>query len=166
VLASRLSDARAEVFDGSGESRLLEYLSGLAVSSGPRKAAARALFETRGRDSVLVLVSDFQQREAPLAMLNEARRSGARAVAVEIHSDEELHPRLAGFTRLQPVGDDDLKLRVDERVLAAYRDELAAWREGTRRAVHALGAALIELDSADPIEPLVVDLVRAGVVKP
>jgi hypothetical protein len=32
--------------------------------------------------------------------------------------------------------------------------------------VHALGAALIELDSGDPIEPLVVDLVRAGIVKP
>jgi hypothetical protein len=67
---------------------------------------------------------------------------------------------------MQPIGASDLKLRVDERVLAAYREELTAWREGTRRAVHALGAALIELDSGDPIEPLVVDLVRAGIVKP
>ncbi len=166
VLVSRLSDARAEVFDGAGEARLLEYLGALTVSGAAPNAAARAMFETRGRDSVLVVVSDFQQREAPLAMLKEARRSGARAVAVAIHAAEELNPQLNGFTRLQPIGGSELKLRVDDRVLAAYREELSAWREGTRRAVHALGAALIELDSADPIEPLVVDLVRAGIVKP
>jgi uncharacterized protein (DUF58 family) len=166
VLVSRLSDSRAEVFDGTGETRLLDYLAGLSVSGSPPSPGARAMFETRGRDSVLIVVSDFQQRDGPLAMLKEARRSGARAVAVAIHAAEEINPKLGGFTRLQPIGASELKLRVDDRVLAAYREELNAWREGTRRAVHALGAALIELDSADPIEPLVVDLVRAGIVKP
>lgn len=165
VLVSRLSDKRAEVFDGTGEARMIEYIAGLRVSEGATAAAARAMFETRGRDSVLVLASDFQQREPPLAMLKEARRHGARAVAVSIHAAEELNPQLSGFSQLQPVGAEAVKLRVDENVLQAYHEELTAWREGTRRAVHALGAAMIELDSAEPVEPLVVDLARAGVVK-
>ncbi|MBX3460378.1 MAG: DUF58 domain-containing protein [Planctomycetes bacterium] len=166
VLACRLSDSKAEVFDGTGESRLLDYFGALATrGAGAVAAPARSLFETRGRDSVLVLASDFQQREPALQLLSDARRAGARAIAVCVHAAEELNPRLDGFTRLQPVAAHDLKLRVDERVLAAYKEELAHWREGTRRAVHGLGAALIELDSADPIEPLIVDLVRAGVVK-
>jgi uncharacterized protein (DUF58 family) len=167
VLVSRLGDARAEVFDGTGEARLIEYIAGLQVSDMPATArpAAGAMFEARGRDSVLVLAGDFQQREGPLALLSTARRHGARAVAICIHAAEELNPRLDGLTRLQPIGANDVKLRIDENVLQAYRDELAAWREGTRRAVNALGAAYIELDSAEPIEPLVVDLSRAGVVK-
>jgi uncharacterized protein (DUF58 family) len=165
VLVSRMSDSRAEVFDGTGEARLLDTVAALRLSDVPPNPAARAQLQARGRDSVLVLASDFQDRDSPLALLREARRCGARAVAVCIHAAEELNPELAGFTRLQPVNAGDLKLRVDDRVLDAYREELAAWREGTRRAVHAAGAALIELDSADSIEPLVVDLIRAGVVK-
>lgn len=165
LLVSRLSDARAEVFDGTGEARMLEYVASLRVSASTPQAAARAMFETRGRDSVLVLASDFQQREPALAMLKEARRHGAKAVAVSIHATEELNPKLSGFSRLQPVGGHDVKLRLDDRVLQAYREELAHWREGTRRAIHALGAAYIGLDSAEPVEPLVVDLARAGVVK-
>lgn len=166
VLACRLSDSKAEVFDGTGEPRLLDYFGALATrGAGAVAAPARSLFETRGRDSVLVLASDFQQREPALQLLSDARRAGARAIAVCVHATEEINPDLAGFTRLQPVGAHDVRLRVDERVLAAYKEELAHWREGTRRAVHGLGAALIELDSADPIEPLIVDLVRAGVVK-
>lgn len=169
VLASRLADTRSEVFDGAGETRMLEWFGGLAVGEPAARASAwkgsEALFAGSGRDTVLVLATDFQYREPALQLLSDARRAGARSIAIVVHAREELAPDLKGFTRLQPIGAGDVKLRVDERVLAAYKEELAHWREGTRRAVHALGAAVIELDSADPIEPLVVDLIRAGVVK-
>lgn len=165
VLACRMSDAKPEVFDGTGEARLLQVFAAMQVSDTAARPAARALFETRGRDSVLVLAGDFQNREAALSLLSDARRAGARAVVICVHAAEELNPALKGFTRLQPVGAHDVKLRVDERVVAAYKEELAEWREGTRRAVTALGAGLIEIDSADPIEPLMVDLMRTGIVK-
>jgi hypothetical protein len=86
-------------------------------------------------------------------------------MAISISCTEETRPTLNGLTRLQPIGADGIRLRVDERVLAAYQDELTHWREGTAKAVRALGAAFIELDSAAPIEPLVREMLRAGLVR-
>jgi len=161
-------------FDGTGEARLLQLLEEMPVrderGSDPFLQAKkgqtplRGLFEKRGRDSVLVLVSDFQEREPLIQLLRDARRSGVRAIAISIAAEEELNPSLEGFSRLQALGGGETKLRVDERVLQAYREEVQHYRQGVAKAVHAAGAAFIELDSADPIEPLIVDLMRAGVL--
>jgi uncharacterized protein (DUF58 family) len=166
VVLSRLSVPTPVNFDGTGEARLLQLLDEMpvAVATAESTSGVRGLFERRGRDSVLVLVSDFQNREALVGILRDARRAGVRAVAISIAAAEELNPTMEGFSRLQAIGGGDTKLRVDERVLQAYREELKAYREGVTRAVHAAGAAFIELDSADPIEPLIVDLMRAGVI--
>lgn len=166
VLLSRLSEPRPMNFDATGETRLLRTLDGWPVAPEPARdaGAARALFERHARDSVLVLVSDFQHREPLLQLLRDARRCGVRAVAVSVSSREELNPRMEGFTNLRPVTGGQTKLRGDERVLRAYRDEVRQYREGIARAVRAGGAALIELDSADPIEPLLIELMRVGVL--
>ena len=166
VVLSRLGVPTPVNFDGTGEARLLQLLDEMPVSAAPTEntAGVRGMFERRGRDSVLVLVSDFQNREPLLGILRDARRAGVRAVAISIAAAEELNPTLEGFSRLQAIGGGDTKLRIDERVLQAYREEVQQYREGITRAVHAAGAAFIELDSADPIEPLIVDLMRAGVI--
>ena len=49
-------------------------------------------------------------------------------------------------------------------MLEAYRQEVQVHRESVTRGVHAAGAAFIEIDAADPVEPLIVDLMRAGVL--
>jgi hypothetical protein len=113
---------------------------------------------------VLVLASDFQEPEPLFELLRHARRAGVRALAISVAAAEELDPALDGFTRLQAIGGGESRLRVDARVLEAYREEVRAHRDGVTRGVHAAGAAFIELDSADPIEPLIVDLMRAGVL--
>ena len=165
VLLSRLGQPKPVNFDGTGESRLLQLLEEMPLRDGPAASAPLpSLFERRGRDSVLVLVSDFQDAEPLLKLLRDARRSGVRAIAISIAAEEELNPTLEGFTRLQAVSGGETRMRVDERVLQAYREEVKLYREGITRAVHAAGAAFIELDSADPIEPLIVDLMRAGVL--
>ncbi|MCA8912286.1 MAG: DUF58 domain-containing protein [Planctomycetes bacterium] len=165
VLLSRLGQPKPVNFDGTGESRLLQLLEEMPLRDGPAASAPlHSLFERRGRDSVLVLVSDFQDAEPLLKLLRDARRSGVRAIAISIAAEEELNPTLEGFTRLQAVSGGETRMRVDERVLQAYREEVKLYREGITRAVHAAGAAFIELDSADPIEPLIVDLMRAGVL--
>lgn len=166
VLLSRVSVPQPITFDGTGEVRLLQLLEDMPVadSLSGNSAGVRGMFERRGRDSVLVLVSDFQEGERLTALLRDARRSGVRAVAISITAQEELNPRFEGFSKISAIGGGETRLRIDERVLAAYREEVKAYREGVARAVHAAGAAFIELDSADPIEPLIVDLMRAGVL--
>lgn len=193
VQLARLGAPEPVNFDGSGETRLLQLLDEMPLRNGvrlrsssrsertagnaerfrgaevpdpfaPTKAAITGLFEKRGRDSVLVLVSDFQDSDPMIAILRAARRAGVRAVAVSVSALEELNPTLQGFSKLQAVGGNETRMRVDERVLQAYREEVHAYREGVTRAVHAAGAAFIEVDSGDPVEPLILDLMRAGVL--
>jgi uncharacterized protein (DUF58 family) len=165
VQLARLGAPEPVNFDGTGEARLIQILEDMPVRTGePKPGLAAALFEKRGRDSVLVLVSDFQNREPLVGLLRDARRSGVRAVAISVAALEELNPSIDGFSKLQAIGGGETRMRVDERVLAAYREEVHTYREGVTRAIHAAGAAFIEVDSADPIEPLIVDLMRAGVL--
>lgn len=170
VLLARVGSPEPVSFDGTGEARLLQLLDEMPVRSAepssPDKTLAplNTLFSRRGRDSVLVLVSDFQQPEPILKLLSDARRSGVRAIAISVAAAEEINPDGEGFTRLQAIGGAETRLRVDARVLKAYREEVRQYREGITRAVHSAGAAFIELDSADPLEPLIVDLMRAGVL--
>jgi uncharacterized protein (DUF58 family) len=166
VVVARLSDQRPEVFDGTGEARMLETLEGWPVANElPRVRSAGPLLGKRGRDTLLVLVSDFQAREGPLQVLGDVRRAGGRAVAFSVASPDELHPELAGLTRLAPIAAQPLKLRVDDAVLAAYHEELTRYREGIARAARSAGATYAELLSTDPIEPVVTELTRAGVLK-
>ena len=167
VVLARLGTTQPVSFDGTGEARLLQLLEELPLrepQATPNLNHLRGLFERRGRDSVLLLVSDFQDAEPLLQLLRDARRSGVRALAICVSAAEELNPDVDGFSRLQAIGGGDTKLRVDARVLKAYREEVKQYREGVTRAVHAAGAGFIELDSSDPVEPLIVDLMRAGVL--
>lgn len=166
VLLSRVSLPRPVHFDATGETRLLQQLEEWPVAPEPATSASgvRAMFERRARDSVLLLVSDFQEATPLLGLLRDARRQGVRAIAVSVSAREELNPKLEGFTALQAVGGGRTKLRVDARVLQTYRDEVHRYRRGIRRAVQSAGAAFIELDSADPIEPLLAELMRAGIL--
>jgi len=166
VLLTRLSGGKPDLFDGTGESRMLQTLEQWTVADTPSAPRATGgLLDKHGRDTLLFVVSDFQARTAPLQLLADARRAGARAVAFSIASPDELNPGLAGLTRLMPISGDALKLRVDDAVLAAYREELARYREGIARAAKASGAIFSELLSTDPIEPVVNELTRAGILK-
>jgi uncharacterized protein (DUF58 family) len=166
VVLARLSGHEPETYDGTGEERMLESLSGWPLkAAGGRTRGTAALLAGHGRDTLIVLAGDFQNRAPALKLLEDARRHGARAVAFSIASPDELDPQIDGLTRLQPVGGESLKLRVDDAVLAAYREELARYREGIARAVRAAGAMFAEVLSSDPVEPVVTELARAGILK-
>jgi uncharacterized protein (DUF58 family) len=165
VVLARLSGQEPETYDGTGEERMLDSLSRWPVDGGSGTRSTAALIGGHGRDTLVVLASDFQNRGPALRALADARRQGARAVAFSIASPDELNPSLEGLARVQPVGGQSLKLRLDDAVLAAYREELARYREGIARAVKGTGAAFGEVLSSDPIEPVVTELARAGILK-
>jgi uncharacterized protein (DUF58 family) len=153
-------------FEGAAENRMLEALREMPVAGAPADCS-RAWLELAsagGADTVLLLVSDLQRMDGPLALLRQCARHGGRALCLCVHAAEELAPSLAGFQRLEAAGHGPLKLRVDDNVLRAYRDEVARWRAAAAHAVRATGAGLVEFDSAAPLEPVLVALSRQGLL--
>jgi uncharacterized protein (DUF58 family) len=153
-------------FEGAAEMRLIELLGGwpAPLGNGKSPAALLKLIADGGADTMLMVFSDLQKLEPTLALLHECHKRGGRAVVMAFHAAEELHPTIQGFTRLRPAGFADLKLRVDERMLAQYREEVARWRKAAAHAVQATGAVLVEADSAWPLEPILASLTRSGLL--
>jgi uncharacterized protein (DUF58 family) len=152
-------------FEGAAESRVIETLADWRQAGGNGSPnALLKLVSDGGADTLLLLFSDLQHLDAPMALLHECQKRGGRAAVLAVHAAEELHPTLAGFARLRPLGFGDLKLRVDERLLAQYRDEVARWRNAAAHAVQAAGAALIEVNSASPLDPILASLTRSGLL--
>lgn len=159
-------DGEPRAYEGSAESRLIAALAEMPVASEP-SASPRAWLQMvadGGADTVLLLVSDLQHLDPPLALLRECARRGGRALCLCVHAAEELAPTLSGFSRLNSPGFDALKLRVDDRVLAAYRAEVERFRAAASHAVRATGAGLIDFDSASPLEPVLAAMTRQGLL--
>ena len=168
LLTATLGGGPIHTFEGgAAEQRLLATLAEipLADSTPSLNNKLLELLGTRGRDTVMILASDFQHREPCLALLREARRRGVRAAALGLFAQQELEPSLSGFTQLQPIGGVARKLRIDERILAAYRDEVQNYRKAVAHTVQGLGASYVEVDAADAVEPLMADLSRIGMLE-
>jgi hypothetical protein len=72
---------------------------------------------------------------------------------------------MEGLTRLQPVLGNQQKLRVDAGVLEAYKKELEDYRRAAQSAVRSAGAAYIEVRSDVEIEPIVMELMKSGLLE-
>jgi len=168
VLLGRFDDDRMLNFEASSkEQAFLDAVASLTVGVKPALpgAALRASLSKRGRDTVLLIATDMQTKEGPLALLNDARRNGVRGAVICIHAQEELSPTLEGLTRLNPVLGGSQKLRIDGPVLAAYKKEVADYRRASQSAVRSTGAGFIEVSSDVDIEPVVVELMRSGLLE-
>lgn len=167
VLLSRLSDPRVQSFEASAnEQGFMDAVAALEVGQAALPGAAlRSALATRGRDSVMLVATDMQSREGVLALLNDARKNGVRSAVISIFAPEEHDPQLSGLTKLMPVGAKAQKLRVDDGLLAAYRKELDSYRKAAQGAVRAAGAAFIEARSDVALEPMVVELMRSGMLQ-
>ncbi|MCC6573070.1 MAG: DUF58 domain-containing protein [Planctomycetes bacterium] len=169
VALARFGSPQLQSFEGgNSESRLIEAAAALGLSPSPQQPSAPLMeaLATRGRDTVLIIASDLQRHDGVLNLLRQARRHGVRAFVIAVSAREELDPTLDGFTRLQPICHDNQKLRIDDKLLAAYREEVTAYRRAAAHAVRELSAAIIEVDSADAVEPLAMELMRAGGLAP
>lgn len=156
-----LRESRLETFDGQGEARLLRQLEDLSVSAKPASQAGLMHLRKHGKDSILLVISDFQERVPCLHLLSEARRQGVKAVAVSVACEEELNPTLDGLTKLQPVSGEGLKIRIDENVLNSYREEVKNYRRAIQSNVLGTGASFIDIRADQPLEPFIGELVKA-----
>lgn len=152
----------------AAEEAMLAVLAEASRSPGNGTRAAggavREALSARGRDTLLVLAGDFQSKDLPLRLLAEARKRGARALAISVHAREELDPELEGLARLLPIGGQPLRVRADERLIAEYQREVGGYRKAVASAVRAAGAAFLEVEAADPVEPVLRELTRMGLL--
>ncbi|MBX3475771.1 MAG: DUF58 domain-containing protein [Planctomycetes bacterium] len=159
-------DSEPRAFEGSAESRILSALAELQVSARPARAAPAwmPLLASGGTDTVLLLFSDLQQVDVPLGLLRECARQGARAMCLCVHAPEELSPKMGGYARLNAPGHESLKLRIDARVIDAYKAEVARYREAAAHAAAATGATYLDISSDAPLDPFLAALSRRGLL--
>jgi uncharacterized protein (DUF58 family) len=167
VLMARFDDERVQSFEASANEQIfLDAVAALSIgAAAPPSAALRSTLSTRGRDTVVLIATDMQSREGVLALVNECRKHGARSAVISIFAKEEHEPTLEGLTRLQPVLGTQQKLRVDAGVLEAYKKELEDYRRAAQSAVRSAGAAYIEVRSDVEIEPIVMELMKSGLLE-
>ncbi len=167
VLMARFDDERVQSFEASANEQIfLDAVAALSIGAAATPSAAlRSTLSTRGRDTVVLIATDMQSREGVLALVNECRKHGARSAVISIFAKEEHEPTLEGLTRLQPVLGNQQKLRVDAGVLEAYKKELEDYRRAAQSAVRSAGAAYIEVRSDVEIEPIVMELMKSGLLE-
>jgi uncharacterized protein (DUF58 family) len=167
VLMARFDDERVQTFEASANEQIfLDAVATLSVGAAATpNAALRSTLSTRGRDTVVLIATDMQSREGVLTLVNECRKHGARSAVISIFAKEEHEPTLEGLTRLQPVLGAQQKLRVDASVLEAYKKELDDYRRAAQSAVRSAGAAYLEIRSDVQIEPIVMELLKSGLLE-
>lgn len=155
---------RAQAFEGAAEARMLEALETWPAAAGALPSDVLQLLSRGGSDTLLLIVSDLQAMEPVLALLRASLKSGGRSAVLQVHAAEELQPQVHGLARLQPAGHTDLRLRVDDTLLAQYRQEVARYREAAAHAVRNSGAALAELESSPSLEHCLAALTKLGML--
>jgi uncharacterized protein (DUF58 family) len=124
---------RRTALRGSGRVfRLLADLSAIEAASGPTDlvaAARHAAAQLHGR-GVLILLSDLLDPNAD-RIIRELAATGSELIILHVLSPDELDPALEGDLRLVDVETGDrLDVTVDLATVDAYRDRLAAWKQG------------------------------------
>lgn len=157
ALAGRTS-RRMAALRGSGRLfRLLANLSTIEAAPGPTDllaATRHALAGLTGR-GIVVLCSDLFDPAAD-RVVRDLAASGAEVVVLHVLAPDEIEPVLAGDLRLVDAETGEgVDVTVDLPVLDAYRQRLAAWRDGLAAVAARRRVSYVPLASDLPIAELV-----------
>jgi len=153
---------------GSGRVfRLLAALSGIGPADGPTDlllAARHAGAQLSGR-GVVVLISDLLDPAAD-RVIRELAATGSELIVLHVLSPEEVEPAIEGDLRLVDVeSGDGIDVTIDLAALDAYRDRLAAWRDGLADLAAKRRATYVPISTDVPLADLVfAELRRRRVV--
>jgi len=143
---------------------LLEYLGGVSAAGGTEVGDALKEYALRSRSPGLaVVISDLLGSpgwERGIAALRYRRFD---VVLVQVLDPEDIAPAGAGPSRLvdRETG-RAMRLDVDEPVLAAYRDRLAAFHASVQRSCLRSGVEYLRAGTLVPFEDLVLRYLRQG----
>lgn len=142
--------------------RLLAWLEALEPSGSVDLEEALVEAGRRARrPGILFLVSDFLSPSAArgLERLGAARH---QVHALHVLAPEERDPQLEGDLRLVDAETgDDVVVSLSPRLLRIYRDTLAGLEQDLSAAARRVAATVTPVDSAEPIEDVIFQRLRA-----
>ena len=141
---------------------LVRFLEGLKPGGRTNlQAACRRFALENARRGVVVVISDFMDREGYEEALKTLAARRFDIFFIQVLSPQELDPPLAGDLTLVDAEDGALtEVTVSRRLLKAYQKNLAAFMGGLRDACHKRGARYVGVSTGLPVERLVVDQLR------
>ena len=167
VLGGR-SARRRTALRGSGRVfRLLTELSAIQPADGPTDlvaAARHAAAQLSGR-GVVILLSDLLDPSAD-RIIRELAATGSELIVLHVLSPQELDPPLEGDLRLVDTETGEgIDVTADLATIDAYKDRLAAWKQGFADLAARRGATYVDLSTEVPLNDLVfAELRRRRVV--
>jgi uncharacterized protein (DUF58 family) len=154
-----------------GKARVGALLASLAaLKTEPRSGflrAVRAASPLGRAPGVAVMVSDFYDLDEAAPAVEFLRRRGRQVEAVHLFTPDELDPRMLGPVVLRDLESGrSLRATLKPEMLAEYRDTVERHFADVAACCRAVGAGYHRLDAREPLEHLVLSVLRArSVVK-
>jgi uncharacterized protein (DUF58 family) len=150
---------RAWSAPGRGRGALAPFLSKLDVVAEGKTDLGSVLERVLSRASrpgLLVVLSDFFDRERYEQVLSRAAAAGNEIALVQIVAEEDVHPSLDGDYELEDVETGEtLDVTIDRDALDAYEARLRGMFEELRRFCRRHGGRYVRTTSEAPLEPVI-----------
>jgi uncharacterized protein (DUF58 family) len=157
VLGGRAARRRVSLRGSARVFRLLSELSAIGVADGPTDllaAARHAAAQLTGR-GVILLLSDLLDPAAD-RVIRELAATRSELIVLHVLSPQELDPDLEGDLRLVDAETaEGVDVTADLATVDAYRERLAAWKQGFADLAARRGATYVDLASNVPLNELV-----------
>ena len=157
VLGGRTARRRTQLRGSGRVFRLLADLSSIQVADGPTDlvaAARHAAAQLTGR-GVIVLISDLLDPAAD-RVIRELASTRSELIVLHVLSPDELDPPLEGDLRLVDAETGaSIDVTADLATIDAYRNRLAAWKEGFAQLAAKRQATYVDLSTEVPLNELV-----------
>ena len=157
VLGGRAARRRTQLRGSGRVFRLLAELSAIRSVEGPTDlvaAARHAAAQLTGR-GVVILISDLLDPAAD-RVIRELASTRSELIVLHVLSPDELDPPLEGDLRLVDAETGaSVDVTADLATIDAYRDRLAAWKEGFASLAARRRATYVDLATDVPLNELV-----------
>jgi uncharacterized protein (DUF58 family) len=157
VLGGRAARRRTQLRGSGRVFRLLAELSAIRPVEGPTDlvaAARHAAAQLAGR-GVVILISDLLDPAAD-RVIRELASTRSELIVLHVLSPDELDPPLEGDLRLVDAETGaSVDVTADLATIDAYRDRLAAWKEGFASLAARRQATYVDLSTDVPLNELV-----------
>ena len=157
VLGGRTARRRTSLRGSGRVFRLLAELSSVVPAAGPTDlvvAARHAAAQLSGR-GVVILISDLLDPAAD-RVIRELASTRSELIILHVLSPQELDPPLEGDLRLVDAETGEgVDVTADLATIDAYRDRLAAWKDGFAGLAAKRQASYVDLASDVPLNELI-----------
>ncbi len=142
--------------------RMVDYLD--SVESGDNISLFEGVKNFALRNSgkgILVLISDLMDKQGYEAAFRYLVAQQLDVYVIQVLSDEEVHPEIAGDLKLVDCEDADIaEITVSKPLLTRYERTLAAFVEGARDFCNRRGMSYILANTEVPVDQMVSNYLR------